>query len=349
MALYDLNRSELNSLLLSDNVDPSVTKSVINYLLNDGLLQDNSTVVVQEGGTLDPTTQVLLVDAQTGSVDITDPNLKAIVDIADANLTVSDALPIDVTVATGPGNDTVDMSGTLGNDLVTTGSGNDSVLGGQGADSIYGGAGADTLTAGIGDGQLLDGGAGDNILNGGSGAFDTLVGGNGNDLLTAGNGNNQLLLGDGASNFSGAEHGDRGNSWSRGIGEGESWSRGHGHDYGPASGGSDTLFGGSGNMDTLIGGGGDDSLVAGTGHDQLLIGGKGNDTFEVGKNGWFTGNDTIVGGSGHDTVIFDTNYSNTTVATQHGVTTVTFGGATTIITGVEELKFSDGTDLHLKN
>ena len=63
MATYDLDRSELNSLLASSNIDPSVRKSIIDYLQDDGLLTGHgSTVQVQEGGSLDPSTQVLLVD-----------------------------------------------------------------------------------------------------------------------------------------------------------------------------------------------------------------------------------------------------------------------------------------------
>ena len=63
MALYDLNRSQLSSLLLSNNIDHSVTKSVINYLVDDGLLHGHSKVAVQEGGSgLDPKAEVLIVD-----------------------------------------------------------------------------------------------------------------------------------------------------------------------------------------------------------------------------------------------------------------------------------------------
>src|SRR5450756_1535566 len=77
MAAYDLNRSELNSLLASDNIDPSVRKSIIDYLQDDGLLTGHgSTVAVQESGypPLDSNAQVLLVD--TSPATVADPNLK---------------------------------------------------------------------------------------------------------------------------------------------------------------------------------------------------------------------------------------------------------------------------------
>ena len=352
MAIYDLNRSRLDGLLAFEGTDPSVRKSIIDYLTDDGLLHGHNTVHV-ETSPGDTATQVLLVGSTPASVD-TDayPNLKVIVDTADATLTVTGGS--DVFVGTGPGNDTVDMSASTGNDVVMTGRGDDSVTGGQGSDSIYGGNGADTLTAGSnGDGTLLDGGAGNDVLDGNGSSFDTLIGGYGNDLLTAGDGGHQLLLGDGGSVNTDGDH----DSDDHGHGHGhdhdhDDHGHGHGQDTGWSSGGgSDTLVGGSGNMDTLNGGGGNDVLIAGTGHDQLLIGGTGNDTFEVGKDGWFKGTDTISGGSGHDKVVFDDTFANAHIDTHHGVTTVTFSdqtGATTTITGVEELKFSDGTDIHLK-
>jgi hypothetical protein len=106
MATYDLNRSELNSLLASDHIDPSVRKSIIDYLQDDGLLTGHgSTVAVQESGyqsgnpaTLDPTAQVLFVDTSPISVG-TDPALKVIVDTADANLIVTGTTDVFVAMA----------------------------------------------------------------------------------------------------------------------------------------------------------------------------------------------------------------------------------------------------------
>src|ERR1700733_6122375 len=101
MATYDLTRSELNSLLAADHIDPSVRQSIINYLVSDGSFSGpGHTVKVQETGfpPLDSHAQVLLVDSATATV-ATDPNLKAIVDIADATLTVTGGN--NVLVATG--------------------------------------------------------------------------------------------------------------------------------------------------------------------------------------------------------------------------------------------------------
>jgi Ca2+-binding RTX toxin-like protein len=326
MATYDLNRSELNSFLASDHVDRSVRMGVIDYLQDQGFLtHPKSTVDVQQGGVADPSdpTQVLIVDTQTATV-ATDSNLKAIIDIADASLTVTGGN--NVFIGTGHGNDMVTMTGSSGNDVVMTGSGNDVVLGGAGADSIYGGSGNDSLVAGIGDHQLLDGGSsndsnglghdddssnghrhghshdhdddsskggggGNDTLVGGIGSFDTLIGGSGNDVLYAGSGSNQLLEG---------------------------------------NGGNDTIYGNT----------------AGTGGD-TLVGGSGKDTFNVSIDtlSGSLGNDTIIGGSGKDQVVFDVASTDATVLPpDHGVTTVQFtGGQTMTISGVEQLVFTDGT------
>ena len=56
------------------------------------------------------------------------------------------------------------------------------------------------------------------------------------------------------------------------------------------------------------------------------------------------GNDTIVGGSGQNTVDFDTNSSDATITTHHGVTTVKFtDGQDMTITDVQELVFTNKT------
>src|SRR5271163_2982048 len=124
MSIYDLSRSALNHLLASDGIDSSVRNAIIDYLRDDGLLTGHgSKVAVQENGfpPLDPSAQVLIVDNSPASV-ATDPNLKVIVDVSDATLTVTGSN--NVLVATGPGDDKVIMTGSSGKDVVVTGSGN---------------------------------------------------------------------------------------------------------------------------------------------------------------------------------------------------------------------------------
>lgn len=241
MAIYDLARSGLDHLLALDPVHAPVRNAIIDYLVDDGYLRDHGTVQVQEGGSLDPGTQVYIVDTPTATV-ATDPNLQAIVDVADSSLTVtgSDGLFI----GTGPGDHTVDISGTTGNEVVMTGSGDDTILGGAGFDTLVGGHGNDWIQAGSGDHQLLLGAHGHDTLVGGSGAFDTLKGRDGGDVLIGGSGTNQLIKGGG------------------------------GRDTIYAGTGGDTLMGGGGHdifNVSIVAGGGNDTIIGGGGHDQAVF------------------------------------------------------------------------------
>ena len=241
MAIYDLARSGLDHLLALDPVHAPVRNAIIDYLVDDGYLRDHGTVQVQEGGPVDPGTQVYIVDTPTATV-ATDPNLQAIVDVADASLTVTG--PDGLFIGTGAGDHTVDISGTTGNEVVMTGSGDDTILGGAGFDTLVGGHGNDSIQAGIGDHQLLLGGDGDDTLVGGSGAFDTLSGGAGGDVLIGGSGANQLIMGGG------------------------------GPDTIFAGTGGDTLMGGRGNdifNVSIVAGGGNDTIIGGGGHDQAVF------------------------------------------------------------------------------
>jgi len=241
MAIYDLSRSGLGQFLASDPVYNPVRSAIIDYLLDDGYLHRNGTVQVQEGGSLDPGTQVYIVDTPTATV-ATDPNLQAIVDVADSSLTVTGA--DGLFIGTGSGNHTVDISATTGNEVVMTGSGDDTILGGAGFDTLVGGGGNDSIQAGSGDHQLLLGGGGDDTLFGGSGAFDTLSGGGGGDVLFGGSGASQLLKGGG------------------------------GNDTFFAGTGGDTLMGGRGNdifNVSIVAGGGNDTIIGGGGHDQVAF------------------------------------------------------------------------------
>jgi len=93
----------------------------------------------------------------------------------------------------GNGNDTLNasrftgrviLSGTGGNDKLTSGSGDDILFGGAGNDQLNGGAGDDVLDGGDGN-DTINGSTGQNILIGGYGT-DTLNGGSGQDLLIGG-------------------------------------------------------------------------------------------------------------------------------------------------------------------
>src|SRR5215472_10191488 len=143
MATYDLTSSELSGLLQSDNISPTITQDIINYLESNGGFNSSGTTTVQQGGALDPNTNVFLVDSQSATV-ATDANLKAIVDIADAALTVTGGN--NVMVAAGDASDSINLAATTGKDLVEVGDGNNTITGGSGPDTIIAGDGDNTIT-----------------------------------------------------------------------------------------------------------------------------------------------------------------------------------------------------------
>ena len=191
------------------------------------------------------------------------------------------------------------MSGTSGNDSITTGGGNDSINALGGDDTVTSGSGNDTIV----------GGTGNDSLTGGSGQ-DSLTGDQGNDSVNGGSGNDTLFGGDDDDSVDGGSNDD--------FADG-----GSGNDLVEGDGGSDTLYGGAGN-DTIFGddeGTGDsgDDLIFGDAGDDLIEGNEGRDTIYggldqdtidggIGDDSIFgeAGDDRITGGAGNDTMSGDT-------------------------------------------
>ncbi|TBD05331.1 metal-binding protein [Rhizobium leguminosarum] len=96
------------------------------------------------------------------------------------NLVISDSGTVDLADELGSGS--ANVTGSSGDNAITTGAGNDDINGGDGADTLNGGAGNDQLR----------GGDGNDTLNGGDGN-DLLAGRDGNDILNGGDGNDQLV------------------------------------------------------------------------------------------------------------------------------------------------------------
>ncbi|WP_020157975.1 retention module-containing protein [Methylobacter marinus] len=169
------------------------------------------------------------------------------------------------------------MSGTAGDDIITTGAGDDAVSGGAGDDVITTGSGNDTVW----------GGAGDDTINTGDGD-DILVGGEGNDLLDGGAGIDLISFEDASAGINFTLYQDEntdpdsGGFWSAGAQPGV---------------GTDAYK----NMEGVIGSDYDDTLT-GSGGNDLLIGGAGNDTLDGGA-----GQDTLIGGEGNDVLVYDAN------------------------------------------
>jgi RHS repeat-associated protein len=176
------------------------------------------------------------LSAQTTSLNITYTNT--------ANGTVSTGTSFReieaIRLATGSGNDTINVTAITadaeirsgaGNDALTLGISNDYVEGGVGNDTIDGGAGSDALFGGDGDDSLIGGAGDDDDRNDTRGTVfgrGGLYGGAGNDTLDGGDGN----------------------------------------DYLDGGAGNDSLNGGAGN-DSLNGGGGIDVLTGGAGQDNF--------------------------------------------------------------------------------
>ncbi|MBB3918453.1 metal-binding protein [Rhizobium fabae] len=95
-------------------------------------------------------------------------------------LVISDSGTVNLADELGSGSGNV--TGSSGDDVITTGAGNDHIDGGGGNDTLNGGAGNDQLR----------GGDGNDTLNGGDGN-DLLAGRDGNDILNGGDGNDQIV------------------------------------------------------------------------------------------------------------------------------------------------------------
>ncbi len=120
--------------------------------------------------------------------------------------TVSDGTDSDigsVTVEVGTIDDGTNkkdtLTGTAGDDDISSGNGADRLDGLGGDDTLSGGKGKDILNGGTGN-DILNGGKGKDILNGGTGN-DILDGGKGKDILNGGTGNDILDGGKGKDIF----------------------------------------------------------------------------------------------------------------------------------------------------
>ncbi|MGO7788751.1 metal-binding protein [Rhizobium ruizarguesonis] len=99
------------------------------------------------------------------------------------NLVVSDSGTVDLADELGSGS--ANVTGSSGDNAITTGAGNDNINGGDGADTLNGGAGND----------LIQGGNGNDTLNGGDGN-DHISGDLGNDVIRGGAGNDTISDGE---------------------------------------------------------------------------------------------------------------------------------------------------------
>jgi len=102
----------------------------------------------------------------------------------------------DKVIFAGDGNDSISLSGVIGNHYIDGGAGSDILFGGDGADRIDGGSGDDNLLGGKGD-DILFGSSGKDILIGNKGN-DYLQGDSGADFLTGGAGSDKFAFATGS-------------------------------------------------------------------------------------------------------------------------------------------------------
>jgi hypothetical protein len=158
-----------------------------------------------------------------------------------------------IVIRTGAGNDKVTVAPEFPVHLtVLAGEGDDTVTTGSGDDRVYAGGGDDVVVTGAGD-DRVNGDAGIDRIYAGQGD-DHVDGGTGKDIIHGGRGADRLLGGAGDDYIDG----------------------GRGDDVVFGDEGGDIVSGGHGN-DVLNGGDGDDAIYTGAGSD-LVAGGDGTDT-----------------------------------------------------------------------
>ncbi|NKM56557.1 metal-binding protein [Rhizobium anhuiense] len=126
----------------------------------------------------------------------------AINPLVPVNLVISDSGTVNLADELGSGS--ANVTGSSGDNAITTGAGHDNINGGDGADTLNGGAGNDEIYGETGN-DTLNGDIGNDEIHGGNGN-DTLNGGDGNDLLWGDAGNDVIRGGAGNDTISDAEH-----------------------------------------------------------------------------------------------------------------------------------------------
>ncbi|MGR3454443.1 calcium-binding protein [Pseudooceanicola sp.] len=195
--------------------------------------------------------------------------------------------------------DRIQITGSYGGDLFTTGAGDDAIYGIYGSDTIRSGDGADSIEGGNGDdilvawgstadvGDLVRGNSGNDWIEVGPGD-DSVYGDLGQDTILGGMGDD-LIYGGYPYADEAAEDGD---SLDGGEGD-DTIHAGAGNDLVDGGAGNDLIFGDA-NADRLFGLAGDDTLSGDAGND-LIAGSEGNDVLSGGD-----GADSIQGGAGDD-------------------------------------------------
>jgi Ca2+-binding RTX toxin-like protein len=200
-----------------------------------------------------------------------------------------------LTITTGSGNDTINVSATssLSGNIIAVGTGNDTILSGAGRDSLtIDGLGNDSVDGGAGEDRLeiLQSANTNDVTINYTNISDGTIQGDGNQNTTFQN-IESLIIQTGTGNDSINISAATGSPFFWG---GNTISTGVGNDIVVATSGNDRISGGDGN-DSLSGGAGNDTIDGGVGNDTLL-GGDGNDRLTIDG----LGSDSVDGGAGID-------------------------------------------------
>ncbi|MGJ0359846.1 hypothetical protein NG785_09320 [Aliarcobacter cryaerophilus] len=229
-------------------------------------------------------------------------------------------------VNTGGGDDTI--WGNNENNIINSGAGNDVIYGIGGNNTIYAGSAADTIYGGTGVDSIF-GEEGNDYIFASAGA-DIIDGGANSDLVdysSSSTGINLTLLDSGATV-----------NVSHNIGGVASDSLTNIEGIKGSKTASNALIGNNMN-NTLIGGDLTD-IIKGVSGNNSLNGGAGNDTIYAG-----TGSDTIDGGTGTDDWLYYTDLGSTNISVDLRNNTATYDSSTDLITAIEHLRMSNGTNL----
>ena len=230
----------------------------------------------------------------------------------------------------------LDVTGGMGNDVISTGSGNDFIDGGDGDDVINAGAGDDSVVGGKGD-DIISGGEGDDHLYAGEGN-DVVDGGIGDDYIDAGTGqgNDEYIGGEGEDTieFDSSKDGV--------VVDLEAGTATDNPDTQTSSDDNidnDTLTG----IENVITGEGDD-IIRGDENANVIDAAAGDDIIE-GRGG----DDVIDGGEGSDTAYFSGSILDYTVTVvdvegEDSYLTVEGPDGTDTVYGVETLRFYEGEE-----
>ena len=210
--------SGFEAFLAAQGFDSKSTNEIVSYLEGLGLTTQVATDIETGGRPPVPAfSPFAQVDIATNSNVLFNPHgaNAVLLDIGDANITVTGSSNVAVSAAAG--DNVINLDGSTGYDDVFLSTGNNTVDSGLGSDTVFGGAGNetyfekagsadDTFYAGTGTNSYTDNSSSNNsFLGAGLSGNDSITinnTGDGTDTITLGNGHNTVAAGSSTDNLS---------------------------------------------------------------------------------------------------------------------------------------------------